>query len=87
MGIDQRDKFANLPCRSAVILGEDSDDEGAFFADYMSEITADKLPVFKIPGTYHHLTFDEPLAVAMAMKALCLGWLREDGSEEMAAAG
>lgn len=86
MGIDQRDKFANLPCRSAVILGEDSDDEGAFFADYMSEITAGKLPVFKIPGTYHHLTFDEPLAVAMAMKALCLGWLREDGSEEMAAA-
>jgi pimeloyl-ACP methyl ester carboxylesterase len=85
MGIDQRDKFARLPCRSAVILGEDSQDEGAFFAQHMSDITAGKLPVFKIPGTHHHLTFDEPLAVAMAMKALCLDWLREDGAEEMAA--
>jgi pimeloyl-ACP methyl ester carboxylesterase len=85
MGIDQRDKFARLPCRSAVILGEDSQDEGAFFAQHMSDISAGKLPVFKIPGTHHHLTFDEPLAVAMAMKALCLDWLREDGAEEMAA--
>jgi len=85
MGIDQRDKFARLPCRSAVILGEDSQDEGAFFAQHMTEITAGKLPVFKIPGTHHHLTFDEPLAVAMAMKALCLNWLREDGAQEMAA--
>ena len=85
MGIDQQDKFARLPCRSAVILGEDSQDEGAFFAQNMSDITAGKLPVFKIPGTYHHLTFDEPLAVAMAMKALCLNWLREDGAQEMAA--
>jgi pimeloyl-ACP methyl ester carboxylesterase len=83
MGIDQRDKFARLPCRSAVILGEDSQDEGAFFGEYMSDITAGKLPVFKIPGTYHHLTFDEPVAVAMAMKGLCLNWLREDGEAEM----
>ena len=78
MGVDQRDKFAALPCRSAVILGEDSQDEGAFFADHMAEITGGKLPIFKIPGTYHHLTFDEPLAVAMAIKALCLEWIRQD---------
>ena len=78
MGIDQRDKFARLPCRSAVVLAEDSDDEGAFFADYMAEITGGKLPIFKIPGTYHHLTFDEPVAVAMAIKALCLDWIRQD---------
>lgn len=78
MGIDQRDKFAALPCRTAVILGEDSADEGALFADHMAEITAGKLPIFKIPGTYHHLMFDEPLAVAMAIKALCLDWIRQD---------
>jgi pimeloyl-ACP methyl ester carboxylesterase len=78
MGIDQRDKFAALACRSAVILGEDSADEGALFADHMAEITDGKLPIFKIPGTYHHLMFDEPLAVAMAMKALCLDWIRQD---------
>jgi len=83
MGIDQRDKFAALPCRSAVILGEDSQDEGAFFADYMAEITGGKLPIFKIPGTYHHLTFDEPLAVAMAVKALCLEWIRQDNETQI----
>ena len=81
MGVDQRDKFANLPCRSAVILGEESDDEGAFFGDYMLKITGGKLPVLKIPGTYHHLMFDEPLAVAMAIKALCLDWIRQDNED------
>lgn len=84
MGVDQRDKFAALPCRTAVILGEDSDDEGAFFADHMAEITGGKLPIFKIPGTYHHLMFDEPLAVAMAIKALCLDWIREDHADGIA---
>jgi pimeloyl-ACP methyl ester carboxylesterase len=78
MGIDQRDKFAGLACRSAVILGEDSADEGAFFSDYMAELTGGKLPIFKIPGTHHHLMFDEPLAVAMAVKAICLEWIRQD---------
>ncbi len=78
MGTDQRDKFARLPCRSAVILGEESQDEGAFFGDYMAQITGGGLPIFRIPGTYHHLTFDEPVAVAMAVKALCLDWIRQD---------
>ena len=84
MGVSQRDKFAALPCRSAIILGEESNDEGAFFADHMAEITGGKLPIFKIPGTYHHLTFDEPLAVAMAIKALCLEWIRQDNEAEIA---
>lgn len=83
MGIDQRDKFARLKCRSAVILGEDSADEGAFWAGHMAEITAGKLPIFKIPGTHHHLMFDEPVAVAMATKAILLDWVREDGAAEM----
>jgi len=86
MGVDQRDKFAAMKCRSAVILGEDSADEGAFWAGHMAEITAGRLPIFKVPGTHHHLMFDEPLAVAMAAKALLLDWMREDGAEEMRAA-
>ena len=85
MGIDQRDKYAGLKCRSAVILGEESEDEGAFFADHMLEITAGRLPVFRIPGTYHHLMFDEPVAVAMGVKGICLDWLRQDGEAEMQA--
>jgi pimeloyl-ACP methyl ester carboxylesterase len=83
MGIDQRDKFAHLACRSAVILGEDSADEGAFYADHMAKITGGKLPIFKVPGTYHHLMFDDPVAVTMAIKGVVLGWIAEDGRAEM----
>jgi pimeloyl-ACP methyl ester carboxylesterase len=86
MGVDQADKFATLACRSAVVLGEDSADEGAFYADHMAAITAGRLPILRIPGTHHHLMFDEPVAVAMATKALLLDWYREDGAAEMAAA-
>jgi hypothetical protein len=83
MGVDQRDKFAAMACRSAVILGEDSADEGAFYADHMADITAGKLPIFKVPGTHHHLMFDDPIAVAMAIKGIVLGWIAEDGRAEM----
>jgi pimeloyl-ACP methyl ester carboxylesterase len=86
MGVDQQDKFAALACRSAVILGEDSEDEGALFGDNMAAITGGYLPIFKIPGTYHHLMFDEPLAVAMAVKAIALEWRRQDAGDELRAA-
>ena len=83
MGVDQRDKFAALPCRSAVVLGEDSEDEGALFGEHMAAITGGHLPIFKVPGTYHHLMFDEPLAVAMAIKAIALEWRRQDHEGEL----
>lgn len=83
MGIDQRDKFAAMRCRSAVILGEDSADEGAFFADHMAEISGGKLPIFKIPGTHHHLMFDEPVTVAMALKGVITAWIGEDAADEI----
>lgn len=82
MGIDQRDKFAAFVCRSALMLGEKSEDEGAFYAEHMKQITANALPTITIPGTYHHLMFDEPLAVAMALKWLTLEWLRQDREGE-----
>ena len=85
MGITQRDKFVTMACRSAVVLGEDSADEGAFYANHMADITGGHLPIFKVPNTHHHLMFDEPLAVAMALKALVLAWLAEDGRDAMAA--
>ncbi|MEQ8860113.1 MAG: alpha/beta hydrolase [Pseudomonadales bacterium] len=86
MGIDQRDRFAAMACRSAVILGEDSADEGAFYADHMAEISAGLLPIFRIPGTHHHLMFDDPVAVAMATKAILLTWRGADGAADIRAA-
>jgi hypothetical protein len=34
--------------------------------------------VITVPGTYHHLMFDQPVAVAMAMKILLLEWHRQN---------
>ena len=85
MGADQDAKFVALECRSAVVLGEDSGDEGAFNAPYMRRITANKLPAFVVPGTHHHLMFEEPIGLAMAIKGIVWSWIREDGADEMAA--
>lgn len=74
MGVTQQDKFTGITCPAAVILGEDSQDEAAFYADNMARLTADLMPIFKVPGTHHHLMFDEPVAVAMSMKAIVLSW-------------
>ena len=82
MGADQRDKFVALRCRSALILGEHSEDSGAQSADYMSRITDGILPIITIPETYHHMMFDEPLATAMTIEALVLAWIRDDRSEQ-----
>ena len=78
MGSEQRDKFAQLSCRSALMLGEFSEDEGAFYSEHMLDITGGYLPTVTVPGTYHHLMFDDPVGVAMAMKLLFLEWVRQD---------
>lgn len=82
MGVDQWAKFAAMSCRNAVILGEDSADEGAFYAEHMRSLTGGHMPIFSIPGTHHHLMFDEPLAVAMSIKAVMLEWWRQDHEQE-----
>ena len=86
MGIDQRDKYASLACPSALILGEKSEDEGAFYEEHMSKITDGLLPTVTVPGTYHHLMFDEPLTVAMTMKLLLLEWHRQANHEQLQSA-
>ncbi len=77
MGADQRDKFTALPCPSALMLGEMSEDEGAFYAEHMLDITGGLLPAVIMPGTYHHMMFDDPMAVAMTIKMLLLEWRRQ----------
>jgi hypothetical protein len=41
------------------------------------------LPTVTIPGTYHHLMFDNPLAVAMTMKLLLLEWHRQANQDQL----
>ena len=83
MGSDQRDKFVSLRCRSAVVLGEFSEDEAADGAPYLEEISGGLLPMFVIPGTYHHFMFDEPMATVAAIKGILLAWYREDHESEL----
>ena len=78
MGADQSAKFQALPCRSAVVLGENSTSEGVQHGAYMAGLKGGALPIFSIPGAYHHLMLDDPLAVVAAVKATLLNWLRED---------
>jgi len=78
MGKEQSDKFIKLKCRSALLLGEHSADEGAQSAQYMKEITKGSLPIISIPGTYHHFMFDEPMATVVAIKAILLTWAQSD---------
>ena len=86
MGIDQRDKFAGLVCRSGVVLGEHSADDGARSGPYMREITQGLLPILTVPDTHHHMMFEEPLALTMAFEGLVDAWIAEDGREAMRAA-
>lgn len=83
MGVDQADKFVRLACPSALILGEHSEDSGAQNADYMAQLTDGLLPIVTIPETYHHMMFDEPLAMAMTIKAMVLAWIRDDNRGQL----
>ncbi len=83
MGIDQRDKFATMKCRSAIVLGEHSTDEGALAGPYMSEMSNGILPIFYIPGTHHHFMFDEPMAVVTSIKGILLSWIQDDRRTEL----
>ena len=86
MGVDQRDNYARLTCPTALMLGEKSEDEGAFYAEHMLAISDHLLPTITVPGTYHHLMFDQPIAVAMATKLLLLDWHRENNNDQFRAA-
>ncbi len=79
MGPSQSDKFIGLACRSALVIGEKSEDDGVYGAPYMSEITRGLLPVISIPDTHHHMMFEEPIALTMAIKGVLLSWILEDG--------
>jgi pimeloyl-ACP methyl ester carboxylesterase len=72
--LSQTEKLLNLKCHAAFIMAAESMDYTAQAAEYTRELCQGIIPVFDIPDTYHHLMFDEPIAVAMAIKATLLAW-------------
>jgi len=75
MGIDQTDKFEALRCPSALILGEHSTDEGAYFAEHMIAVAPYSLPSITLYETHHHFMLEEPMATVSAIEALVAPWL------------
>jgi len=75
MGPQQTEQFLALKCPSAVFLGEHSTDEGALNGPWMHSISSGRTPVHTLPGTYHHLMFDEPMAVHASIEITAHHWL------------
>jgi pimeloyl-ACP methyl ester carboxylesterase len=73
-GVQQTEQLLSLKCPSAFIMAEESLDYPAEAAAYTREITDGLIPMFDVPGTRHHLMFDEPVAVAMAIKGMLMAW-------------
>lgn len=73
-GVSQTEKLLTLKCPSAFIMAEESLDYTVEAAAYTREITQGIIPMFDVPGTKHHLMFDEPVAVAMAIKGTLMAW-------------
>ena len=73
-GVSQTEKLLSLKCPSAFIMAAESLDYPVEAAAYTREITQGIIPMFDVPGTQHHLMFDEPVAVAMAIKGILMTW-------------
>jgi pimeloyl-ACP methyl ester carboxylesterase len=69
-----RDYFASARCRMALIRGELSVVVPRSTADYMSGLAPAPLPVIEIPGGHHHLMFDQPIPLLVALRALLADW-------------
>jgi pimeloyl-ACP methyl ester carboxylesterase len=74
MGIDQVDRFAQLKCPSAVILGEHSADDGARSGPFLSAATGGLLPIITLPDQHHHMMFENPMALLAAFEGFLDSW-------------
>ena len=68
------DMLKAIPCRLAIIRGEESalmpDDVGA----YMQELLGHQVPYVSIPHARHHVMLDQPLAFVAALRMMLAEW-------------
>jgi pimeloyl-ACP methyl ester carboxylesterase len=72
--VSMRDQLVSVRCRLALIRGEHSAVVPADTAAYMSKLMGADAPMVTIPGAYHHLTLDRPLAFVSALDSLLASW-------------
>ena len=68
------EKYANLVCKKAFIMGEESLDYSEASLLYTQQLTRGRVPMVTIPDTSHHLMFDEPAALVSAISGILLEW-------------
>ncbi|MFH1329764.1 MAG: alpha/beta hydrolase [Actinomycetota bacterium] len=68
------ERLAGVRCHLALIHGEHSAVVPPDIAAYTAEMMGPQAPVVPLPGAYHHLLLDQPLAFVAALRTLLLAW-------------
>lgn len=66
--------LARIPCRTAVIFGEESKLFSQEIADYMFKVLDRSVPFVSIPEAEHHIWLDQPLAFISSLRTLLAEW-------------
>ncbi len=66
--------LASIPCRMAVIFGEESKLFTQEIADYMFKVLDSSVPFVSIPEAEHHIWLDQPLAFISSLRTLLAEW-------------
>lgn len=69
-----REYFLNAKCRLAIVRGAESAVLPRETADYMVGLLPGRVPLVEIPEAHHHIMFDQPLALLVAVRALLADW-------------
>jgi pimeloyl-ACP methyl ester carboxylesterase len=73
-GPSDEEKLLGLACPVAFVMAEQSLDYSPESVVHTRQLTDGRIPFLSVPNTFHHLMFDEPLAVATALQSLLLAW-------------
>jgi pimeloyl-ACP methyl ester carboxylesterase len=69
-----RDYFTAARCRLALVRGAESIVMPREVGDYMVGLGSGRVPLVEIPDGHHHLMFDQPLPLLVAVRALLAAW-------------
>jgi pimeloyl-ACP methyl ester carboxylesterase len=69
-----RDYLAAARCPLALVRGAESSVLPRDVAEGMARMAPGPLPIIDIPDGHHHLMFDQPLCLLVALRAVLAGW-------------
>jgi len=74
LGRDLNERFRDMPCRKAVVMGGLSWNGQQEVMDHHRTLGGPTTPVFSIPEARHHVMLDQPHAFTMAIHGLLGAW-------------